>query len=295
MSMVKGRVYNAELRNELIQSGLRRISAVQWISRETAEKYELILSNDDPKIVVGVDLLDGVHRLRLADPVDGIVSADAAPVALNLNVHHKTADAIYKQLEIGDHYFEIMDYWNDEIYRGTALGYQLRALCRKSEILWRDFLILPDPMATGMYLFATLRKGVAASAHAWLQLPDDRFFVPTDGTEDAAYDSLQTGLEFHAWEAETFETAAAAGQYTIKMLNNSDTTYAQTIRRLIGKENAKITRNDFYRNAQNQMCRVDVVRDELGLRFSDQVAQPTVCDCIDSLLAPYIKTRALQE
>lgn len=297
LSMVKGRVYNAELRTELTQLGMRRIGSYQWICKETAEKFEFILSDDEPREVRAVDLVDGNHRIRLkeAGASEEEQRVDDLPTSVNLNVHHKTANAIFRQLEVSDHFFDIMDSWNDEMYRGTALGSQLRALCNRAEIHWTDFLYLPDPMATGEYLFATFRKGVAASIHAWLQMPDERYYVPTDGSVDGAYDSLQTGLEFHTWEAETFDTPAAAGQYAIRMLNNSETTYAQTIRRLLGKENGKISRNDFYRNKQNQMCRILVVRDDQGLHFTDELVKPTVSDCIDSLLAPYIRLRALQD
>lgn len=303
LSMVKGRVYNADLRNELIKAGMRRIASTQWISKETAERYELILSDDDEKSVLGVDLVDGNHRVHLVDPEEERAAQEEAmaeaakqvPAFTPLNVHHKTYNALMKQLEVSDSFLDLMDRWNEEMYRGTALGEQLRATCQQPQIAWDNFLFLPDPMASGEYIFGTIRKGVAAAMHAWLNMPDDRYIVPTDGTTDGAYDSLQVGLEFHRWEFENFETAAAAGQYAIKMLNSSETTYAQTIHRLLGKEDAKISRNDFYRNADNVMCRVEVVRDEYGIHITDVPCLPTVADCIDSLLAPYIKARALSD
>lgn len=297
LSMLKDRAYNAELRGELTQSGFRRIGSLQWISKSTGDKYEIILSDDEQKIVVGIDLIDGNRHFHIRDEQAAPVEQanEQPPVTINLNVHHKTANAILKQLEFSDFYFDLMDRWNDEMYRGTALGQQLRELCKQPQIEWYNFLFLPDPTASGEYLFATFRKGVAAGMHAWLQMPDDRYIVPTDGTTDGAWDSLQVGLEFHAWEMQNFDTPAAAGQFAIRMLNNSDTTYAQTIHRLLGKEGVKISRNDFYRNAQNQMCRIEVVRDEHGLHITDVPVQPTVAECIDSLLAPYIKARALQQ
>ena len=296
LCMVNGRVYNAELRTELSQAGFRRIAPNIWISKDSANKYELLIAEDgDEKLVKGVDLLEGNRHVHLA-AVDE-ASADGAgesPVEINLNIHHKTADAIMKQLEVSDRFFDIMDYWNDQMAQGTVRGQQLQTLVGQPQISWENFLFLPNPMATGEYLFATFRRGVAASIHAWLALPDERFMVPTDGTEDGAYDSLQYGREFHAWEFDTFTTPAAAGQYAIRMLNNSDTTYAHLIRQLLGKEEGKITRNDFYRNAQNIMCRIEVVRDAEGLHFTDVPALPTIADCIDCLLAPFIKARALR-
>lgn len=297
LSMVIGRAYNAELRGELTQSGYRRIGSLQWISKSTGEKYELVVSDDESKTVQGLDHLEGNKRFHIRDEhAAPEPKAEEPVVTVNLNVHHKTANAILKQLELSDFYFDLMDRWNDEMYRGTALGQQLRELCKQPQIDWFNFLFLPDPTASGEYLFATLRKGVAAGMHAWLQLPDERYFVPTDGTTDGAWDSLQVGLEFHEWEAQTFETPAAAGQCALKMLNYSDTTYAQTIHRLLGKEGVKLSRNDFYRDADNLMCRIEVTRDEAGrLLFRDVPVQPTIAECIDSLLAPYIKARALQQ
>lgn len=295
MSLVKGRVYNAELRNELIQAGMRRISTLQWISKDTAEKYELVLSDGEEKVIVGVDLIDGSHRIRLKDKNSAVKPSAEAVAGVEVSVHHRTFGAIMRQLEISDSYFDLMDRWNEEMYRGTKLGYQLRELVKRSEICWRDFLYLPDPMASGEYMFATFRKGVAAAMHSWLQMPDERHFVPTDGSVDGAWDSLQNGLEFHAWEQQAFDTPAAAGQYVIRMLNNSNSSYAQTIHRLLGKEDAKISRNDFYRDSYNQMCRIEVIRDAQGLHITDIPCGPTVADCLDSLLAPYIKSRALRE
>lgn len=293
MGMVEGRVYNAELRSELIQFGLRRIAAMQWVSKETATKYELLLSDEDSKIVTGVDILDANRRIHIA--VNETVEETAPVPQAPLNLHHKTMTAIMRQLDISDYYFDLMDRWNDEMMRETPLGNQLRTACKMDNIVWDNFLFLPDPTASGEYMFATFRKGKAASMHAWLQMPDDKYIVPTDGTDEAAYDSLLSGLEFHRWEFDTFDTPAAAGQFAIKLLNNSNTTYAQAIRRLLGKEEGKITRNDFYRNSQNQMCRIEVIRDENGLRITDVPTLPTLADSIDSLLAPFIKLRALNE
>lgn len=295
LSLVNGRAYNAELRAELIKAGLRRISGTQWISKETAAKYELIISDEETKIVTGVDIVEANQRIHVLNPQTIRTEEEMVNLPVVNNVHHKTANALYKQLEISDYYFTLMDEWNEEMYRGTPHGYELKALCQKPQISWEDFLFLPDPMASGEYVFATLHSGKRAEIQAWLMLPDEKFIVPTDGTPEGALQSLTNGVTFHAWEFNTFDTPAAAGQFAIKMINQSNTTYAQAIRRLLGKENGKVTRNDFYRNAQKQMCRLEVKRDERGLHFTDVPALPTIADCIDSLLAPYIKARALQE
>ena len=59
LSLAKGRNYNAELRAELAKFGLRRIGSNQWISKATANKYELVLNEaDGEKVVSGVDIVD---------------------------------------------------------------------------------------------------------------------------------------------------------------------------------------------------------------------------------------------
>ena len=155
--------------------------------------------------------------------------------------------------------------------------------------------MLPDPLAGGHYFFGLKRKGVAASIHSWLNLPDGDYIVPTNGMVDEIKDSLMEGMEFHKWESETFKTAAAAGQYAIRALNNSNTTYAQAIRQLLGKEESPISRNDFYRNYEGVMCRVEVHQTPNGIEVIDVPALPNIVDCIDSLLAPYIKANSIKE
>ena len=295
LRMVKGRVYNAELRAELLQSGLRRIGGMLWVSKETATKYELIIDNQESKLVTGVDIIDDKHREHVGVAPEPPAEAEPMPsVQVNLNLHHRTVTSLMRHLDVADYFYYQMDCWNDEIARGTIRGSQLKELFKRDLILWDNFLFLPDPTATGRYLFSVFRKGKAASTHAWLALPDQvQYYVPAEATEESVYESLQCGLDFHAWEFQNFDTPAAAGQFAIRMLNNSDTTYAQTIRRLLGKEEGRISRNDFYRNADNVMCRIDVIEDEQGLHFYDVPVLPTVADCIDSLLAPYIRQRAL--
>ena len=39
------------------------------------------------------------------------------------------------------------------------------------------FIFLPDPLASGEYLFGTISKGKAASIHSWLDLPDGEYKV----------------------------------------------------------------------------------------------------------------------
>ena len=95
-------------------------------------------------------------------------------------------------------------------------------------------------------------------------------------------------------EQEQFATAAAAGQYAIKALNSSKTTYATAIKKLLGKENGSISRNDFYRNEKGEMCRIVVNRTDAGLAVADVPVGTTVSECIDSLLAPFIKARAFE-
>ena len=296
-NLVIGRNYNAELRNEMLQLGIKRISNLLFISKATATKYELILKDEgENRVVVGVDAIEKDSRTHLTDPnakADESKADESPEVLQNISIHHKTVAAMQRQVEISYYYYDLIDRWNGEMYEGTALGQQLRELVKQESINWENFIFLPDPLASGEYVFGAIHEGKAASIHSWLDLPDGRFIVPTNGTPDGAFDSLECGMEFHAWEFQSFDTPAAAGQYAIKLINNSNTTYAQAIRKLLGKENGKVTRNDFHRNIHGEMCRVEVIREDRGIRFNDVPVVPTVADCIDCLLAPYIRSNAL--
>lgn len=293
-NLVINQNYSSELRNILAQFGLRRIGNNQWVSKETAAKYELLFADEsDPKLVTGVDLIEKDQHIHINDPKEVLVDVDI-PTSSVVTVHHKTAMAMQRQDEITDYYFYLMDQWNEQIYYQTPLGRQLEAIAHSQQIRMDNFLFLPNPLATGGYIFGAIREGKAASMHSWLDLPDGRFIVPTEGTDQSAFESLQCGLEFHAWEFQNFDTPAAAGQFAIKMLNASKTTYAQSIRKMLGKENTPISRNDFYRNSSGEMCRIEVICTEQGMRFNEVPVVPLVADCIDSLLAPYIKKIALE-
>ena len=67
-----------------------------------------------------------------------------------------------------------------------------------------------------------------------------------------------------------------------------------SIKKLLGKENALISRNDFYRNDKGVMSRIVVNRTEAGLMVADVPVSPSVAECIDSLLAPFIKAKAFE-
>jgi len=297
--LVKGQVYNSELRNNLAQFGLRRIANNQWISKSTATKYELQLEDaNDQKVVVGLDIIENGEHIGVIDPFESI-PMDTVEQTIDkvstINVHHKTLSALQRQLDVTYHFLRIIDEWNEEMEQGTNKGQQLQTIVNALQISWENLFFLPDPMCNGEYLFGAIRKGKAASIHSWLELLDEEgYVVPADDSEDGAYESLLCGKSFHAWEFESFDTPAAAGQYAIKVLNASKSTYAMTIRKLLGKENGRITRNDFYRNEQNVMCRVEIIHNESGLSFRDIPALPTLADCIDSLLAPFIRAKALE-
>ncbi len=294
LSLVKGRNYNAELRAELGEFGLRRIGSNQWVSKNTANKYELVISSDtDEKIVKGVDVVEQGQRIHVMDVDAKPVTADGV-VNTNIPVHHKTLGAIRHQIDITYDYLQLIDQWNAEIEAGSPLGVQLKQMTGGRYIMWNDFLVVPDPLASGDYLFATIQKGKAASIHAWLELPDGQYLVPTDGKEEGAMRSLEDGLRFHQWEESEFATAAAAGQFAIKMLNRSKTTYATAIRKLLGKEEALISRNDFYRNRDGEMCSIMVNHTDAGIVVADVPVKPNVASCIDCLLAPFVKARSIE-
>ncbi len=294
LSLAKGRNYNAELRAELAKFGLRRISSNQWISTNTANKYELVLNEvDGERVVSGIDIVDKDQRIHLMDVNEKPATADGL-ANTNIAVHHKTLGAIRRQIEVTYEFVDLIDRWNAEIEMDSPLGQELKEKTGGQFLNWLDFLCLPDPLASGDYLFGTIQRGKAASIHSWLDLPDGSYLVPTDGTDEGAMKSLECGLQFHKMEKEQFATAAAAGQYAIKALNHSKTTYATSIKRLLGKENALISRNDFYRNDKGEMCRIVVNRTDAGLMVTDVPVNATVSECIASLLAPYIKARAFE-
>ncbi len=293
LRLVKGRTYNAELRAELAKFGLRRIGGMQWISKVTANKYELITSgNGDEKVISGVDAVEKDHRIHLMNVEEKPATSEEL-VNANISVHYKTMEAIDHQLGIADFYNHLIyDVWNAEIDMGSPYGMELKKLTKGRFISWEDMIFLPDPLASGNNIYGIKRKGKAAAVHSWLDLPDGECIVPTDGSEESALESLKQGLEFHQWEYEHFDTPAAAGQFAIKALNNSKTTYALAIKKLLGKEEAAISRNDFYRNDKGVMCRIEVERTEDGIAVAEVPVIPTLADCIESLLAPYIKARA---
>ena len=248
---------------------------------------------DGEKVVSGVDIVDKDQRIHLMDVNEKPATAEGL-ANTNIAVHHKTLGAIRRQIEVTYWYVELIDRWNAEIDMDSPFGRDLKQKTGGRFLNWFDFLCLPDPLASGDYLFGTIQQGKAASIHSWLDLPDGRYLVPTDGTEEGAMKSLECGLEFHKMEQEQFATAAAAGQYAIKALNNSKTTYATAIKKLLGKENGLISRNDFYRNDEGEMCRIVVNRTDAGLAVADVPVGTTVSECIDSLLAPFIKARAFE-
>lgn len=293
-NLVIGQIYNAELRNKLSQFGLRRIGNNQWISKETASKYELLfVEKDDEKVVAGVDLIEKDQHIHLDNAGPAVVEnaiAERTPIA---QFDTETVMNFQHHQQIADFYVDLIGYWNDQIQMGSQLGQQLSHVAQCEQISFDQCMFLPNPMATSFYLFCTIKEGKSASEQAWLEMPDGCFIVPADGTEEGAFESLQCGIEFHKWEKKQFDTAAAAGQYAIKMLNASKTLYAQSIKKMLGKESASITRNDFYRNSSGEMCRIEVIMTPQGLRFDEVPVEPTLADCIDSLLAPYVKSIAL--
>jgi len=292
LSLVKGRVYNAELRTELAKFGLRRIGSMQWVSKATANKYELILTGDgDEKVVSGVDVVEKDYRIHLMDVEEKPATTEELANA-NISVHYKTIEAINHQVDITYDYLNLINEWNQEIDMDSPKGRELKQITKGGFVNWQDLFFLPDPLASSENLFGVIRPGKTAAIHSWLELLDGRFVVPTDGSEEGALESLESGIAFHQWEYETFDTPAAAGQYAIKVLNNSKTTYALAVKKLLGKENSPISRNDFYRNEKGQMCRIEVNRTNAGISVADVPVLPTLADCIESLLAPYIKAKA---
>lgn len=293
-ALVKGRIYNAELRSELAKFGLRRISNSQWVSKTTATKYELLFEGEgENKMVVGVDMLDQGNTIHIGKEMT--VTEEPQGASVLDGIHHKTVNSFYRQLDIARAYEDCLRDWNQQIYYHTPWGEELAQKLKRSEVFWYDLLFLPDPLASGSYIYGTIRRGKVAAMHSWLDMPDDSFITPSDDSEEGVRESLESGIQLHAFEASHFETAAAAGQYAIRMLNASKSGYAMAIRKLLGKQNGSITRNDFYRNPSGEMCRIEKVMGPHGLHFEDVPVNATVADCIDSLIAPFVKARARQE
>lgn len=296
LSLVKGRVYNAELRADLAKLGMRRINNQQWVSKATAAKYELIMTDDgDERVVTGVDILENNLHIHVLDPeaeAASVSSVEGNAAQLPSPEQQRMVNDVNQQLDVASFYFNLMDQWNYEIEMQTGFGREMQTLVKGDAIRLEDFFFLPDPLASGSYLFGTLTDDPAAQPDAWLELPNGQYVVPTDGSPDGAFDSLHAGVGFHEWERLQFETPAAAGQFAIKAINGSQSDFAKAIKKLLGKENGSVTRNDFYRNRDGQMCRIEIYRNPTGISMGEIPVAPTLADCIDCLLAPYIKGKA---
>lgn len=295
--IVRGRAYTSEIKNQIIQRGLKRIGGLQWLSLSTGTKYEFLLNQvGEEQFVSRIDIIEKERRIHLADlgaindEQDGECNKNAALES----VHHKTVGAFNRQVAISKTIYETLNKWNEEMGNNTILGQQLMETLKVDQISWEDMTFLPDPLATGKYIFGVRRGGKVAAMRSWLDLPGGEFIMPAEMNEDGIMESLRTGLDFHSFEVENFDTPASAVKFAVHVLNASNTVYAQTIKKMIGKLDVHITRNDFYRNAHGVHCRVEVHELTTGVVIDEIPIVPTLADALDSLLAPIIRKRALE-
>lgn len=297
-NLLKGQVYSAVIRQKLNEAGFIRTGKTHYVSKKTAAHYELVLEEKEgTTYVANLDIIEGNSRIHLSecDAHKNVASPQLTLRQQQLQeaLAHPDVARFAAERQTTSVFYPLLDDWNQEIDQRTPWGEKLLELTDGHYVTWENLLFLPDPTASGDYLFGKVSNGGEVEATCWLLQPDGGRLMPVSNTPTDAFLSLRTGMMFHRFEFEQFDTAAAAGQYTLKMLNNSHTSYAEAIRRLLHKT-SPLSRNDFYRNEQKQMCRVEVLSEADGVRFSDVLALPTVADCIDSLLAPYIKVRLSQ-
>lgn len=154
-------------------------------------------------------------------------------------------------------------------------------------------MFLPSPLASNKYIFGTIASGKVAARFAWLSLPDGKYIIPTEGTAAGAAESLAAGTELHMWEVENLKTPLQAARMAARIVNQSQTKYTECLLKMIGKEGMTLTTDDFPRNGQGQICRIEVEQTPDGLSFLEVPIIPTIADALDALLSPIIKQNIL--
>lgn len=282
LHLAKGRCYDGSLRNELTARRLKRLTSTTWISLNTCNKYEMVISEVvDQKLITRVNLIEKNRAIAIVDPKEVVASqapTKTIPEGEKVQIHHKTRAALAKQQLVSERFLQLIDAWNREILNGSPLGQRLVQETGLKHISRQDFLILPNPLAPDTPLFGKLASGVAASIHGWLHMPDDQYIVPTDGTDEGALESLKDGLVFHNWEAETFDRPTHAAKIVITILNAETTSYVNAMASAKQKTDCRFTRNEYRRNeATREICIPDTNGDLSPI-------DATLYDCLRAML-----------
>lgn len=294
VALVMGKTYDADLRKAMTEMGLKRFGTTQWISTETSSKYELYtVSRPEGNVVSRIYVIDGAHRIQLREEKAEEEKPRKNAKPKKVDIHGNTRNALLRQLEAAKEMMITIKKWNGEMKTDSDLGQQLRALTGNTDLTWDDFMFLPDPLCSGRYLFANIASGRVAQIHAWVSLTGGDYIVPADNTLQGAFASLATGIEFHKWELENLRSVNQAVDYTLQLLNSSDTTYVLSLRKMLHCELRNFTTDDLYRNENGDFCRVETTNTAKGTMIDEEVPiSPTIADVIDSLIAPVIVKQA---
>lgn len=293
VALAMGKLYDAELRKAISEMGMKRFGTTQWISTATSSKYELFtVSRPEGNLVSRIDVIDGAHRIHLREekPEPEKPRKNARPK--KVDIHGNTRNALLRQLDAAKEMMVTIQKWNREMKTDSELGQQLRALTGNTNMMWDDFMFLPDPLCSGRYLFANKASGRVAQIHSWMSLPGGDYIVPADNTMSGAFASLATGIEFHKWEEDNLKSVQEAIDFTLQMLNCSDTTYVLALRKMLHCELRNFTENDLYRDSRGVVCCVEITNTESGPIIDEVPISTTIADVIDSLIAPVLIQQA---
>lgn len=294
VALAMGKLYDADLRKAMTDMGMKRFGTTQWISKETCSKYELFtVSRPEGNIVSRIDVIDGAHRIHLREEKPETEKSRKKSKPKKIDIHGNTRNALLRQLDLAKEMMITIKKWDREMKTDSEMGQQLRALTGNTDLTWDDFMFLPDPLCSGRYLFANIANGKVAQIHAWISLTGGDYIVPAESTIQGAFASLATGIEFHKWEINNLHNPQQAVEYTLQLLNSSDTTYVLALRKMLHCELRNFTVDDLYRNANGDICRVETTNTASGLMIDEEVPiAPSIADVIDSLIAPVIVKQA---
>lgn len=297
VALAMGKLYDAELRKAITDMGMKRFGTTQWISKETNSKYEMFtVSRPEGNIISRIDVIDGTHRIHLREEKPVSDKARKSTRTKKIDIHGNTRNALLRQLEATKEMMITVNKWDREMKTDSELGQQLRALTGNTNLTWDDFMFLPDPLCSGRYLFANIGTGKVSQIHAWLSLSGGNYIIPAENTTQGAFASLATGIEFHQWERQNLRTTKQAIDYTLQLLNSSDTSYVFALRKMLNCELRNFTIQDLYCNADGDFCRVETTNTSKGVMIDEEIPiAPTIADVIDSLIAPVIVSQAAKE
>lgn len=282
-SLVKDQPYNSDLRKQISALGLKRFGGLLWIDTTSGTRYELVLTEDENPTVCGLALIEKNSRIIL------LGDAPKVETTQECGIDKRTLSAFMRRSEEGKSIMEdLIPRWNHTLYTSDDFATVLKQYAPNGSLSFEDFLFLPNPTGKGSYIFGMIKEGLTASRKAWLNLPKGKYIIqlPSDKPE-SVIGSLSSGSELHAFEVEKLKNPEEAAQFTMRVLNGSQTSYADILRSTIGR--TEITMNDFFRNRYGEICRIEITQTPEGPMIHEVPVIPTFADCIESLLAKTIK------